>query len=430
MHFHLAYGKEGLDINLPDYYDITLLESRSIEDLPNPHEAIRSSLRAPIGSNALNSYIKPDTRVGIVFSDITRPTPNHILIPAIIDELENGEAKAITLFNSLGTHRPNTKEELRTMLGGRIVDQYQVIQNDAFDPDKLTFLGTTQRGHKIFINKDLLACDFIILTGFIEPHVFAGFSGGGKAIMPGMAGIETILDNHSAEMLDHPNARWGVTSGNPIWEEIHEIADILEKNLRKFLFLVNVALNQKKQISGIFTGNVREAHAAGCKFVLDTAMLAVERPFDIAITTNSGYPLDLNLYQSLKGLSAASQVVRPGGSIIIAAECWDGIPEHGLYGTLLRRATKPEDLLHWIREPGFRKQDQWQLHIQGSIQAKADIFIYSHNLTDDQIRGALLNPCRNIQTTLEELLKIFGSDARICIIPEGPMVIPYLKRSN
>jgi nickel-dependent lactate racemase len=261
-----------------------------------------------------------------------------------------------------------------------------------------------------------------ILTGFIEPHFFAGFSGAGKAIMPGMAGQETVLRNHNARNIADPNATWGVTWGNPIWEEIREVARKAEAS-----FLLNVTLNRDKAVTGVFAGDLDEAHACGVDFVRQTAMVSVEKPFDIVVTTNSGYPLDLNLYQAVKGMSAAAQVVRPGGAILCAAECWDGIPDHGLYGQLLREAGSPQELLDRIMEPGFLKQDQWQAQIQVQIQLKADVYVHSSYLSETQIRDALLKPAPSIEATLAELADTYGPNPHICVLPEGPQTVPYLK---
>jgi nickel-dependent lactate racemase len=236
-----------------------------------------------------------------------------------------------------------------------------------------------------------------------------------------MAGQQTVLLNHGAEMLSDPQATWGVTRGNPIWEEIREIALKVKPT-----FLLNVTLNRDKEITGVFAGDLDTAHAAGCVFVKETAMVPVLEPFDIVITTNSGYPLDLNLYQSVKGMSAAAQVVREGGAIIIAADCWDGIPDHGLYSQLLREADSPQTLLDTICAPSFLKQDQWQAQIQAQIQLKADVYVYTDNLTDEQIQTALLKPCHSIETTVTELLHKYGPQAKICVLPEGPQTIPYL----
>jgi len=266
-----------------------------------------------------------------------------------------------------------------------------------------------------------MECDIRILTGFIEPHFFAGFSGGGKAVMPGLALLETVMNNHNAQNIDHCQARWGVTNGNPIWEDVMDAAKMCLP-----LFLLNVALNRDKEITAVFAGDLEKAHEQGCAFVKDLSMCPVAEVFDIVITSNSGHPLDLNLYQTVKGMSAAAQIVRQGGSIIIASECWDGIPEHGEYGRLLDEAKNPDGLLEKIRQPGFTIQDSWQAQIHALVCKKADVFLYSHNLSDEQISNAFLKVCRSVENTLAELLRRYGPEVSICILPEGPLTIPYV----
>ncbi|MCL5999087.1 MAG: nickel-dependent lactate racemase, partial [Chloroflexi bacterium] len=404
MRVKLAYGKTGLDVDLPDEWNVTVVEPRYVPGLPDQAGTIRQALRESLQDLTGLS-------AGIIFSDITRPTPNHIILPAVLDELAKAGVprERITLFNALGTHRPNTDAELRRMLGDEIVAGYRIVQNNAFDTSTQVYLGTSNRGHEIWLNRELVACDVKILTGFIEPHFFAGFSGGGKAVMPGMAGLKTVLGNHDAGMIGHPNATWGITWGNPIWEEAREVALRCSRDAKSCvstgvstLILVNVTLNKDKAITGVFAGDLDTAHAQGCAFVKQTAMIPMPHPFDIVVTTNSGYPLDLNLYQTVKGMCAAAQVVRPGGAIIAAAECWDGIPDHGLYGRLLREAHHPQELLDRINTPGFLEQDQWEAQIQALVQLKADVYLRSDGLSDEQITRALLKPCRRVEDTLAE----------------------------
>jgi len=422
MKINLAYGKTGLAIELPDGLDVTVVEPEYVPGLPEPEAALREALEAPIEAPPLRDVVKADDKVGVVFSDITRPTPNHLILPAVVKELAHVPRENIALFNALGTHRPNTDDELRGMLGSTLVDGYRIVQNNAFDPSTQMQMGTTSRGHDVWLNQELVECDVKILTGFIEPHFFAGFSGGGKAIMPGMAGQHTVLGNHDAGMVGDPKATWGVTWGNPIWEEVREVA-LRAGNV----FLLNVTLNRDKRITGVFAGDLDAAHAAGCAFVKETAMVPAPHPFDVVITTNSGYPLDLNLYQSVKGMSAAAQVVREGGAIIVAADCWDGIPEHGLYGQLLREADSPQALLDTVCAPGFLKQDQWQAQIQALIQLKADVYVRTDNLTTEQIEMALFRPSHSIEETVSELLGKYGPQTSICVLPEGPQTIPYIQ---
>lgn len=421
MKVNLAYGKTGLTVDLPDGLDITVVEPKFVPGLPDEPAALAAALDSPIGSGPLRDRVRPHDRVGIVFSDITRPTPNHLIVPAVVRALSHVAPDRITLFNATGTHRPNTEAELRAMLGDAMVDGFRIVQNDSFDPTTQIHLGVSRHGHDIWVNRAFYDCDAKILTGFIEPHFFAGFSGGGKAVMPGMAGQRTVLGNHDYGMVANPNANWGILTDNPIRDEIREIAGKVNPT-----FLVNVALNKEKRITGVFAGDLDRAHAAGCAFVKDTAMVPVAHPFDIVITSNSGYPLDLNLYQSVKGMSAAAQIVRPGGAIIIAASCWDGIPEHGLYGQLLRACDSPQAVLDMVSQPDFLKQDQWQAQLQAQIQLKAEVFVRTDNLGDEEIRGALLQPCHRIEETVHALLDRMGADARLCVLPEGPQTIPYV----
>jgi len=421
MHVQLAYGKHGLPLDLPDDLDVTVIEPKFEPGLADPTAALRAALEAPIEAPPLQEFVRPDDRVGVVFSDITRPTPNQIVLPPVLEALAYIPREQITLFNALGTHRANTAAELCGMLSAEIVDGYRIVQNDALDVATQVRVGQARRGHDIWLNREFVACDVKILTGFIEPHFFAGFSGGGKAVMPGMAGLRTVLQNHDAQMIAHPKATWGITAGNPIWEEVREVARMAGRT-----FLVNVTLNKHKAITGVFAGELDAAHARGCAFVKGSAMAMAPAPFDIVITTNSGYPLDLNLYQAIKGVSAAAQVVRPGGAIIVAAACWDGIPEHGLYGQLLAEADSPAALLDRIKAPGFLAQDQWQAQIQAQIQLRADVYVRSDNLTAAQIERALLKPCARIEETVAGLVAQMGAGVRICVLPEGPQTVPYI----
>ncbi|MBW8041702.1 MAG: nickel-dependent lactate racemase [Planctomycetes bacterium] len=425
MKIKLAYGQEGLDITLSDDLNVRIVEPVYVEGLPNQAQAVSDALSLPIASKPLKALVKASDQVGIVFNDITRATPYNIILPVMLDHLDHVPDNRIILFNATGTHRPNTEAELRGMLGDEIVNKYRIVQNDCRDRDSHTLVGATPGGNDIWIHKDYLKCDVRILTGFIEPHFFAGFSGGGKAVMPGLALLETVLRNHSPKNLDNPMASWGVTDGNPAAEEIRQAASITNPT-----FLLNVTLNKDKQITKVFAGDFEQAHALGCTFVKDSAMVGLKEPFDIVITSNSGYPLDLNLYQSVKGMSAASQIVKNGGSIIVAADCWDGIPDHGEYGKLLLEADSIGSLLETVRAPGFLRQDMWQAQIQALICRNADVYFYSHNLSDEQISGALLKPCQSIEAAVNELLTKYGRDASICVLPEGPQTIPYIQEAG
>jgi len=422
MNCRLAYGKTGLEIAIPDAAAVTVVEPAHAPAVPDQEAAVAASLRRPIGSAPLANRVRPTDTVAVVFSDLTRPTPNAIIVPAVLAELAAAGVprERITLFNSTGTHRTNTREELVRMLGEDVVAGCRIVQNDARANGQHASVGTTTSGNELFIHKEFLACSFKILTGFIEPHFFAGFSGGGKAIMPGMARLDTVMRNHDARAMDDPRSTWAVLDGNPMRAEVEEAVALVRPD-----FLVNVALDRDKRITGVFSGDVAAAYRAGTEFVRGTAMVEVPSPFDIVVTSNSGYPLDLNLYQAVKGMSAAARVVRPGGSIIVAAECWDGVPDHGSFGKLLRESKDADELLARIRSPGFSMDDQWQAHILALIVKKADVYVHADGLTREQIEMAKLKPCPSIDERVELLLSAYGPGARVCVLPEGPQTVPY-----
>jgi nickel-dependent lactate racemase len=419
MNLQLSYGRTGLPVDIPLPVDV--LRPRHVAGLSDEASALRAALRSPIGSAPLAEQVRAGSRVVIAHSDITRATPNKRMLPVLLAELEAAGVRRedITLLNALGTHRQQTTAELRAMLGDSVVDSYRCLQHDAYDDANLVSLGVTSFGHPVRLNRTLLDAHFKILTGFIEPHFFAGFSGGPKGVLPALAGAESVLTNHGYAMIADPKATWGVCEGNPIWEEMREMALKVTP-----AFLLNVALNVDKQITGVFAGDVVAAHRAGREFVRQNAMVKVDAPYDVVITTNSGYPLDQNLYQTVKGMSAASQIVLPGGAILMAAGCEDGLPDHGLYAELLAEAGAPDAILAMLDQPGFNAQDQWQVQVQANIQKKADVYVYSDGLSDEQISRALFIPCRDVSAGVQALAQKYGP--RICVLPDGPLTIAYL----
>jgi len=422
MRVKLAYGKEGLWVELPDR-NVTVVEPTHVPGLVDERQAICSSLTDPLGTPPLRELVKPEDTVAVVFSDITRPQPREQMLSVLLEQVSHVPTEQIVLINALGTHRESTESELKGMLGASIAARYRIVQHDAWDDSKLVRVGTTSFGHEAFVNAEYMRATVKILTGFIEPHLFAGFSGGPKAVLPGVAGQSTILANHGWRMIGSPRATWGVTAGNPIWEEIREVALMTSPT-----FMLNVALNRYQEITGVFAGDLLQAHAVGIELVRSTSVVPIAAPFDIVITTNSGYPLDLNLYQSVKGMSGAAQIVKQGGSIVIAAECWDGLPDHGRYAELLRMGSSPEELLDIIGSSEVARHDQWEVQVQAQIQQKADVYVKSSYLSPEEVRGALLNPCSSIEETVAALLDRYGSDATICVLPQGPMTIPVIRQ--
>ena len=422
MKIDLAYGKTGLTIDIPGD-QTSIIEPQFIPGLPDELGAIKTALRNPIGTSPLRKSIEPEQKVGISVCDITRPMPSKRILPVILNELKHIHPSNITIFIATGTHRKNTHSELFSMLGELPMSGgYNIVNHDAFSQANLTKVGVTKEHIPIFLNTDWIKTDFKITTGFVEPHFFAGFSGGPKMIAPGLAGFETIMKLHDSDMISNPNSKWGITHGNPIHDSIREIATLFPSD-----FTLDVTINKHHKITSVYAGEMFQVHKAACEFAHSTAMREVPEPFDIVVTTNSGYPLDMNLYQAVKGMSAAHQIVKKGGSIICAAECSDGIPDHGSYGEILKSQASPQSLLNMIEASDYQKHDQWQVQIQASIQMENDVYLKSGNLSTDQIIEAHFLPADDVSKKVSELLSEKYRNGTVCVLPEGPQTIPFLR---
>jgi nickel-dependent lactate racemase len=419
MKVNLAYGQGHLPVDLPDDCT-TVIQPSHTPGLPDEHGAMAAALEQPIGARPLRQWIKPGDHVCVLFTDITRATPNERLIPWLLEYLQHVPREQITLLNQLGTHRPNTTAELERMLTPAVVRNYRVVNHEPENPEALVQLGTTRDGTPALINRLVVEADVRIVTGFIEPHFFAGFSGGIKGIVPGVAGLKTVMSNHGARNIGDPKSTFGVTEGNPLWEDLRNIALRAGQS-----FLLNVSLNEQRHITGVFAGDIVAAHKVGCEFVRKSAMQKFAAPFDVVITTNSGYPLDLNLYQGVKGMSAGARVVKPGGTLILAAECREGVPAGSPLDQLLRSAGSIEEVLAMLNVPGFVRPEQWQAQIQALVQRQAKVLVHS-SLADDVVRAAHLTPCHDISATVKDLLRANGNGARVAVLPQGPLTIPYL----
>jgi nickel-dependent lactate racemase len=416
LRLDVPYGRGFYTLELPpERTDV--ITPREVPGLADERNSIREALRSPLGTPRLGDMVTPEMKVVIVFCDITRPMPNHRVLPVILEELAHLPRENITLLNALGTHRENTREELEEMLGTEIVANYRIRQSQASrDEDFLPLEGTD-----VFLHRDYLEADFRILTGFIEPHFFAGFSGGPKLVIPGVAAARNIMEIHSAPLIKDPQARWGITEGNPLWEAIYHIAIKSEPH-----FIVNVSLNKHREITGVFAGDLTLAHTKGRQWVKKVSMSPVAAPYPLVITTNAGYPLDMNLYQGVKGMSAAAQITAPGGSILCLAECSDGIPSHGNFGRLLASSSSPEELLGAIEGGQIHMVDQWQAQILARLLLNHKIYLYNSYLDDTTVRSCFLEPVADVNEFIKEKLAQLGPEDRICVLPEGPLTIPYL----
>jgi nickel-dependent lactate racemase len=305
------------------------------------------------------------------------------------------------------------------MVGRGVLARYRVINHTAHDPDSLEVVGALPDGPPLALNRDYVRADRRIILGFIEPHFMAGFSGGYKAVFPGVAGIDAIMHYHRAAVIADPRSTWGVLDGNPTQEQVRAAGAVLPVD-----FCVNVTLNREHAITGFFCGETLAAHAAGCAFARRTAMVACTRRYAVVITTNGGYPLDQNLYQAVKGMSAAAQIARDGAAILCAARCNDGFPDHGNFRKLLFDHDSPGALLRTILAPGFSLYDQWEAQLLAMIRQRCRVLLYSE-LPPGDVRRAHLEPVAALQETLDALVADTPGE-EVAVLPEGPMTIPYV----
>jgi len=362
-------------------------------------------------------------KVAISVCDITRAQPRREMLRALFEEMPAVRDEDVTILIATGTHRVNTPAELEQMVGADILRRYTVVNHDSRDQQSLVYVGDTSTGVPVHLNRLWLDADVRITTGFVEPHFVGGFSGGPKMVAPGLAGLATVLVLHNAQCIGHHNATWGITEGNPIHDDVRDI-----ERTTGVHSLVELTLNREQRMTDVFAGDLFEEHRHACAAAKRDAMQPVESPFDVVFTTNSGYPLDQNLYQAVKGLSAAAQVVKPGGTIVCAAECRDGLPSHGSYGQVLASQPTPRALLDMITAPGYSAPDQWQVQIQAQIQMKARVMIKTGCLTPEAVRAAHLEPIEEVAAAVNRVMRAGGSDARLCVLPQGPQTIPYLRK--
>ena len=329
----------------------------------------------------------------------------------------------MVLLVATGTHRANTDDELRAMLGDDVFESVRVVNHNARDDASLTWIGRlgANADVPVWLCSEWVEADVRITTGFVEPHFFAGFSGGPKLIAPGLAGLETTLTLHDARRIGHPAARWGITEGNPIHDDVRAIAAATGAD-----FALDVILDDDKRIVRAFGGELLAMHRTACVDAREIAMRAVDDEFEVVVTSNSGYPLDQNLYQAVKGMSAAAGVVKQGGLIVCAAECRDGFPSHGSFRDELTSASSPQALLAAIESRAQTVPDQWEAQIQAKIQTRARVVMQTSFLSDDELAGAHLEQTQDIAETVAIALAAAGQDARVCALPEGPQTIPFV----
>jgi nickel-dependent lactate racemase len=416
----LPYGKKSITIDIPEdrLEGILVSKVNKYSTQESEEDIVKKAIINPIGVPRLKDLARDKKKIVVISSDHTRPVPSHITMPIILDEIRKGNPEAnITILVATGFHRASTKVELREKYGKEIVNREKIVIHNSRDKDSMLKIGILPSGGDFILNKLAIEADLLVAEGFIEPHFFAGFSGGRKSILPGIASKETVLANHCSEFIAHPKARTGVLKGNPIHEDMLYAAKKANLN-----FILNVVINGDKKIINAFAGHWEEAHLKGCKFV---SKLAGVKPklADIVITTNGGYPLDQNIYQSVKGMTAAEATCKKGGVIIIASTCADGHGSDSFYNTFAK-ANSVQNVIDEIMARNRNKTipDQWESQILARILLKCKVIMVT-NASKKMVENMHMKWAASIEGAIEMADEMLGNRGKITIISDGVSVI-------
>ena len=425
MKVEMRYGTGTLPLEIPEVNVVEVLEIAESVPLPDENGAVREAIARPIASPPLAELAGGRESACIVISDITRPVPNKVILPPLLEVLEQSgiPREKITILIATGIHRPNNTEELETMVGSAIMETYRIVNHFSQKPETHTYLGKTENGTPVYINTTYLEADLKITTGLIEPHLMAGYSGGRKAICPGIASVETMKVMHGPELMEHPKSAVGILDGNPFHKEATEIAGMAGVD-----FNLNVAIDKHRSIIGIFAGELVESHRVGAAFVEKQAKVTLPAPADAVVVSSAGYPLDSTFYQAIKGLLTAVEIVKQGGSILLVAACSEGIGSKPFTDLIF----KTDDLTAFVQglyNPANFVIDQWQLEELAKVARKADIYFYTDGIPYHQRAKLFVHPLKTPQEGIQEILDRYGADAQIAVIPEGPYVLAQLEDS-
>jgi lactate racemase len=418
MNVRFAFGKTGLDITLPDRFSYQLLEARSASPLDDWQEALDRALDVPVAGPPLEELATGKTSAAISVCDITRPAPNRLVLPAVLERLERAGIgrDAVTILIATGLHRPATDGEIKEILGPEIAGTIRVVNHNAREIGEHRSLGETRSGTPVYIDERFVSADLHITLGFIEPHLMLGFSGGRKLVAPGLAAQETIKVLHSPKFMRDARAVEGSVENNPLHKELLEIARMARHD-----FMVDVALTRDRKIAGVFAGDPEKAHAAGMKFVSQVMLEQIDGPVDAVITSSAGYPLDLTFYQAIKGITAAQHILRPGGRILLVAECSEGAGAAEFQHLLKRNSSGGEYLRALDAAPVI--VDQWQLEKLALVTGKAEVLFYTPGLPEEyrsRLWGRIFDESADAVAALIDGLP---AGARVALMPEGPYVL-------
>jgi lactate racemase len=415
----LAYGRHGTAVEVPDTAEV--VAPVDLPGLGDEEAAITDALRRPLAGPPLGELATGAGRVAVVFPDLTRPMPNRTVLPPLLAELDRAGVPDdhIVLLCATGTHRQATAEEMEELLGPALVKRYRIIDHDATSAAHVR-VGEVD-GAPVLLQSEYVEADLRVITGFVEPHFFAGFSGGPKAVCPGLAATETTLEAHHPRRIADARATFVTRTGNPVHDFVRAATALAPPHLS-----LDVAINRARRVTAVFAGPLPAAHDAACAYVRSTAVVEVEAPFDLVVSTHGGHPLDRNLYQAVKGMAAAERIVRDGGIVVMAAACEDGVPAGGAFARLLQAARSPQDLADAAGGPEL---DRWQAQVLGRVLARAEVHLHAEGLDERAIAGALLVPAPDLDGAVAAALGRLGSAARVAVIPQGPLTVATVTTS-
>lgn len=415
MKLMLPYGRGELEAHVADGRSVQVLRAHSVAPTRPAAAVIQAAIDAPYGDRRLAELARGKRSAVLIASDHTRPVPSRWILPPILEELRRGSPDIqLTVLIASGCHRDMTQAELEQKFGLELLEQVSIVQHHGGDSSCLVDMGTLPSGGPLLVNQVAAQAELLISEGFIEPHFFAGFSGGRKSVLPGVAGRNTIFYNHSAGMIDDPRARAGILEGNPIHRDMQAAAERVG-----LAYLCNVVLNEDKQVVAAVAGDPVLAHQAGCEIVREMTQVSGQ-PTPIVLTTNGGYPLDQNLYQCVKGISTGAQACLPGGVIILCAQCEDGHGGEGFYQAL-RTCSSPQALLDEIRStpPQQTRVDQWQYQILARVLARQHVIMVTRPELGAMVREMHMEYAPDVETALDMADRIVGQGADLTVLPDG-----------
>lgn len=424
MHISLRYGKRGLKVELPEANVKHVLRQHKLPVYADPQAGVAEAIADPIGTPPLSELARGRLDACIVVSDLTRPVPNAAILPPVLEALLGAgmAVEDILILVATGLHRGNTPGELREMLGDEVMTSgVRIESHDARDDAAHAWLGETERGTPVGIDRRYVEADLKILTGLVEPHLMAGYSGGRKAICPGVAACATIMAFHGPRMIEARAARNGNLIANPVHEEALAVAGMAGGAD----FLVNVTLDEDRAVTGVFAGDMVQAHVAAMRRCEQQTKVVLPEPVDIVVTSGGGYPLDLTLYQGTKGVVTAGEICRPGGTVIIAQENAEGLggPE---YTRLVTEVPDPHAHICAALDGGEYCIDTWQFHVVEKVMRQREVVSVSSGLSAEDKRRCFIPSADSVEEALRSALERLGPDASIAVMPDGPYVLACL----